>query len=79
MTLLSAWIVVDNVRFGLEKEFVLAVPFLVWSLVFLLAFVFCWWRKSPFGRSLGIAATVATGCLVFAGIVLFGPPWLWFH
>lgn len=79
LTFLFAWLMLERQSFSSEKDIVLVVPLLVWSLAFLLTYVFIWWRKRIFGRSLSIAAAVATGFFLGTSILLFGIPRLWFH
>ncbi len=48
---------------GGEKDLLLVIPWILWSLVYGIAFAVCWARKLPLRRSLSYAAGGAT-CLV---------------
>ena len=79
LTFLFAWFVVEGDYFGNDKDIVLVVPLLAWSLVFLLTFIILWWRKFTLGRSVVISAAVATGFAVLVSVPLFfGISWLRF-
>ena len=79
LTFLFIWFVAEKHPFSSEKDIVLAVPLLAWSLAFLVAYAFLWRKKFAFSRLVGIAAAVATGFFLGTSILLFGAPWLWFH
>ena len=79
LTFLFIWFVVENHPFDSEKDIVLAAPLLAWSLAFFFTYVFLWRRKFTFGRSVAIAAAVATGIFAGTSVLLFGVPSLWFH
>ena len=77
-TVLFAWLVMDghlNLSSG-EKDIFLAVPLLIWSLVYLCCYLVLWWRGSAVGRSVRVSSGVATGLVVVAGLLLFGASWL---
>lgn len=76
-TVLFAWLVMEShLNFGGgEKDIFLAVPLLLWSLVFMVGYFVLWWRGASFARSVAVAAGVATGGIVFAWLVLFGVAW----
>lgn len=75
LSFLFAWFVMESDFFGSEKDIFLAVPLLLWSLVFLAACVILWWRKFPFGRLLSASVVVATGFVVVVWVVLFAASW----
>lgn len=78
LSLLFAWLVMEgHLSFGSGgKDFLLAVPLLIWSLVYLCCYVTLWWRRSSPGRTLALSAGFATGFLVIAWLALFGVVWL---
>jgi hypothetical protein len=78
LTVLFAWFVMDGyLNFGGgEKEIILAVPLLIWSLVYLCCYLFLWWRRITLGRSVAVSSALATGLVVIAWVVLFGVLWL---
>ncbi len=57
---------------GGEKDIILLVPWVLWSIIFASAALLCWWRRVALGRSLLWATVWATGTLVVLGLVL-GP------
>jgi hypothetical protein len=67
LALMFAWRMAQN---G-DKDIVLAIPPVVWSLTFLVSFVVLWWRKLTPGRSIGISAAIATGLVVISTVLLF--------
>ena len=74
LTFLFAWLTMEghlNLGAGC-KDIILAVPLLIWSLVFLACYIVLWWRRFTLGRSVFISVALATGLVVFAGVVLFG-------
>lgn len=78
LSLLFGWLVMDgHLNFGGgDKEIFLAVPLLLWSLAYLCCYVTLWWRRAPLGRTLALSASIATGFLVIAWLVLLGVAWL---
>jgi hypothetical protein len=77
LSLLFGWLVMDGLNFGGgDKEILLAVPFLFWSLAYLFCYVTLWWRRSTLGRTLALSAIFATGILVIAWLALLGVVWL---
>lgn len=78
LSLLFAWYVVETGGLGGgDKDIFLALPPLLWSLVFLVSFVVLWWRHATLGRAAGISAIVATGLAIAAAVfLLFGVPGL---
>lgn len=64
---------------GGEKDIFLAVPLLLWSLVYLCCFLALWWRRSSTGRTVAVSVGIATGVVVIAWAVLFGISWLKFR
>lgn len=78
LSLLFGWLVMDgHLNFGGgDKETLLAVPLLFWSLAYLSCYATLWWRRSTLGRTLALSASLATGFLVIAWIALFCVVWL---
>jgi hypothetical protein len=78
LTVIFAWLVMDGyLNFGGgEKEIILAVPLLIWSLVYLCCYLVLWWRRISLGRSMAVSSGLATGFVVIAWVVLFGVLWL---
>jgi hypothetical protein len=78
LTVIFAWLVMDGyLNFGGgEKEIILAVPLLIWSLVYLCCYLVLWWRRITLGRSIAVSSGLATGFVVIAWVVLFGVLWL---
>jgi len=74
LTFLLTWLTMEgHLNFGAGcKDVFLAVPLLIWSLVFFLCHVVLWWRKFTFGRLIAVSCAVATGVVVFAWVALFG-------
>lgn len=56
---------------GGEKDILLTVPWLLWSLAFLIGALWNWHKRLPLARALGWAAVVATGLLLVLGLVIF--------
>ena len=78
LTASFAWLL--SGRFSLsggEKDIFLALPLLLWSLLFLCSYLALWWRKATNGRAVSVSAAVATGLTVLLSIALFfGFSWL---
>ena len=77
LSVLLAWLLMDgklNLSGG-EKDIVLVVPFLLWSLIFLCCFLILWWRRFALNRSLALSASIATVLVVIAALMLFWVPW----
>jgi hypothetical protein len=74
LTVLFAWLVIENyLNFGAgEKDIFVALPLLIWSLVYLISYLVLWPRGSAIGRSVAISSAIATGFVVIAWIGLFG-------
>jgi hypothetical protein len=51
---------------GGEKDIILMLPWVLWSLVYAIVFAVCWGRKLPLRRGLSYAAGGATVLLVVA-------------
>jgi hypothetical protein len=67
LALIFTWFTAKN---G-DKDIVLAIPPLIWSLTFVMSFVVLWWRKLALGRSVGISVAIATGMVAIAFVLLF--------
>ncbi len=78
LTALFAWLVMDDrLSFGGgEKEIVLAVPLVIWSLAYLGCYGVLWWRRATVARSVAISSVLATGVVAVASLALFGAQWL---
>jgi hypothetical protein len=62
LALLFAFLVTAPLSFGSgEKDILLALPLLLWSLVYLVCFLVLWVRHRPLWRSCAVASGVATG------------------
>jgi hypothetical protein len=65
---------------GGEKDLLLLIPWLLWSVLFAIVFVACWVKKLPVGKSTAYAAGIAFAVLavswvaLFAWVGYFGPP-----
>lgn len=78
LTASFAWLLSGGLSLGGgEKDIFLALPLLLWSLLFLCSYLALWWRKATNGRAIGVSAAVATGLTVLLSIPLFfGLSWL---
>jgi hypothetical protein len=56
---------------GGEKDLLLLIPWLLWSLLFLVAYLFFWWRGLTVGKSSAYALLVPTLLLLVAWITLY--------
>jgi hypothetical protein len=56
---------------GGEKDILLAIPALAWSVLYLACSLFFWAHRRPLLWSFGIAASVATVLLLVAFLALF--------
>ena len=74
LTLLVAWLVMDGyLNFGGgEKDMFIAVPLLLWSLIYLFCCLILWWRRASMARMLALSSGVATGLVATAWLVLAG-------
>lgn len=71
MTLLFAWLVTGPLSLGGgEKDILLVIPLLFWSLLFCGSQLVLWWRSVGMGRSIAISAGVATVLVIVAMGVL---------
>jgi len=71
LTLLFAYLAAGPLSLGGgEKDILLAIPLLLWSLLFCGAQLVLWWRRVALGRSIAIAAGVATVLVIVAMTVL---------
>jgi hypothetical protein len=78
ITVPFAWLTMEGyLNFGGgEKDIFLAVPLLLWSLVYLCCYLALWWRRSSIGRSVAVSSGLATGVVAVAwAVVLFGVSW----
>ncbi len=77
LTFIFAWLVMDGyLNFGGgEKDIFLAVPLLLWSLLFMCCYFVLWWQRSSIKRSVIFAGAFATGGLMVAWFVLFAVAW----
>lgn len=77
LTFIFTWLVMDGyLNFGGgEKDIFLAVPLLLWSLLFMCCYFVLWWRGSRIVRSVIFAGAFATGGLMAAWFVLFAVAW----
>ncbi len=74
LTLLFGWLMMEgHLNFGSgEKDVFLVLPLLLWSLVYLCSCLVMCVRRSPLVRSLVLSASVATGGVVVAWLLLLG-------
>ncbi|OFW27724.1 MAG: hypothetical protein A3J28_04545 [Acidobacteria bacterium RIFCSPLOWO2_12_FULL_60_22] len=56
---------------GGEKDLLLLLPWLVWSILYGIIFAACWIKKFPIRRGLGYAAGGASILVVVAWLALF--------
>ena len=73
LTLLFAWLTMEG-YFSFssgEKDILIAVPLLIWSLVYLCSSLVLWSRRAAIGRSVATASTFATAIVAVAWLVLF--------
>lgn len=59
---------------GGEKDILLLIPWILWSLLYLIFFLASWWRKVSITRGLAYAVGGATGFLAFVYVILL----VWF-
>lgn len=80
LSLLFAWLTMEGrLNFGAgEKDVFLALPLLLWSLLFLVCSLALWWRKAPLGRMLRRAAAYSTLALIALWLALAALLW-WHH
>ena len=57
---------------GGEKDLILVLPWLLWSLLYAIVFGVCWSRKLPLKRILSYAAGGATVFVILAWLALLG-------
>ena len=55
---------------GGEKDVLLLIPWILWSLLYLIFFLASWWIKVPVTRGLAYASGGATGVLAFIYVIL---------
>jgi hypothetical protein len=81
LTLLLGWSTVtgDLGWAGAETNSVVTIPLFVWSSVFLLCYLALWRQGFALGRSLALAAGIATQLALLTWIVLFIVSWLLFR
>ena len=74
ITVLLTWLTMEAyLNFGSgEKDIFLAVPLLLWSLVYLCCYLVLWWRRFSIARSVAASSVLATGVVAVAWVVLFG-------
>lgn|GEM_PF-958522 len=71
LTFLFAWLVSGPLSLGGgEKDILLAIPLLLWSLLFLCCYLVLWWRRFTLSHSITVAAGFATALIVVAWLVL---------
>jgi hypothetical protein len=56
---------------GGEKDILLLVPWLIWSLIYAIVFGILWARGWPARRSVAYAASLATALILVAWLALF--------
>jgi len=56
---------------GGEKDLILALPWIIWSLAYAIVFAACWARRLPLRRTLYYSAGGAAGLVVMAWVSLF--------
>jgi hypothetical protein len=81
LAVLFAWLVMEghlNLGGG-EKDIFLAVPLLIWALVYLCSYFVLWWRGFAIGRSVWVSSGLASGLVAVAWLLLFGASWLKFR
>ena len=61
---------------GGEKDVLLAIPLLLWSLAYLSCYLVLWWRGCPTKRSVVVSSGLATGLVLLAWTVLWLVSWL---
>jgi len=78
LTVVLAWLVMEDYLCfgGGEKEIFLAVPLLMWSLVYLLCYLALWWRRFVIGRAVAVSSAIASGVVAVAWLALFAVSWL---
>lgn len=70
-TFVFVWLVSGPLNMGSgEKDIFLAIPLLLWSLLFSGCYLVLWWRGFTLGRSSGVSAGFATALVVIAWVVL---------
>jgi hypothetical protein len=73
-SLAFAWLLMGSLSLGGgEKDVLLSVPPLLWSLVFFLVCLAQWWRRVPLKPTVAWAAGIATAVVVVAllGLLVF--------
>lgn len=71
LSVLFAYLLTGPLSFGGgEKDILLAVPVLAWSVVYLVCFLVLWLRRRPIRWSLAVSASVATGLLLASWLAL---------
>jgi len=73
LTVAFTWLTMEAyLNFGSgEKDILLSIPLLLWSLVYLCASLVLWWLRTALRRSALLAAGWATGLVASAWVVLF--------
>lgn len=75
LTFVFVWLISGPLSLGGgEKDLFLAVPLLLWSVLFLSAILVLGWRKVSLGRSAAVAAGIATALLVVTWVA-FAVAW----
>lgn len=59
---------------GGEKDLLLLIPWILWSLLYLIFFLASWWRKTCITRGLAYSVGGATGVLAIVYVILL----VWF-
>jgi len=55
---------------GGEKDIILVIPWLLWSILYAIAFAVCWVKRFAIRRTLGYAAGIATAIVAVIWFVL---------
>lgn len=71
LTLVFAWLVAGPLSLGGgEKDILLVIPLLLWSLAFLCSCLVLWRRQTNMPRSIALSTAVATATVGLAWVVL---------
>lgn len=80
LVILFTFFVADGyLSFDSDKDIVLMIPFLILSIIYLVAFVILWWQKNSLYSAVWISFTLATVFSIFISVpIFFGISWLKF-
>ena len=73
-TVILTWLTMEGLlNFGSgEKDIFLAIPLLLWSLVYLCSYLCFWYRRASTSRTIAMSSVIATVVVVVVWAVLFG-------